>query len=158
MASAKCSAAVFWYMVSSLRDDDPSAAWDGDSRLKTTVFPPRSDSRRRSRRDRRPVLGTGPAILRRLSKLHSTRSRHRNMVGGPDPRARSCRDLNDIENYLRMPDNPRSLSSHGSVPGVRRGACEPPVESNPNRPESAETLVPIQPSQQQGVYVFALGL
>src|SRR5208337_2889966 len=34
MASAKCSAAVFWYMISSLRDDDPSAAWDGDSRLK----------------------------------------------------------------------------------------------------------------------------
>src|SRR5271157_4300950 len=85
MASAKCSAAVFWYMVSSLRDDDPSAAWDGDLMLKTTVFPPRSDSRRRLRRDGRPVVGTDPAILRRISKLHSTRSRHRNMVGGPDP-------------------------------------------------------------------------
>ena len=105
------------------------------------MFPPRSDSRRRSRRDRRPVLGTDPAILRRISKLHSTRSRHRNMVHDPDPRPRSCRNLNDIKNCLRMPDDPRSLSSHGSVPGVRRAASELPFESIPNRIDSQSTGV-----------------
>ena len=50
------------------------------------------------------------------------------------PASDEVRKLNDIENRQRMPNDPRSLSSHGSVPGVRRAACEVPAGPIPNRP------------------------
>ena len=81
MASAKCSAAVFGFMVSSLRDADPPVSRGGDSKPKTTADTAVRQPAEVTPEPEAVFSARPPPILRRMSNLHSTRSRRRNIVG-----------------------------------------------------------------------------